>query len=65
MTETEETETVVRDSGAPLTAAGERVYEVVRDGTRLRALTMRDHDAVNYAKAMGFVYVQPSIAKEQ
>lgn len=50
---------VVRDTGAPTTDDGERVYEVVRAGVQLRTITMRDYDAANYARAMGFVHMQP------
>lgn len=49
----------VRDTGAPMTEAGERLYEVVRDGVQVRTILMRDKDAINYAKAMGMAYVLP------
>lgn len=37
-----------------------RLYEVVRDGEQVLTIKMRDYDAVNYAKAMGYVYMQPA-----
>lgn len=52
-------ETVVRDTGAPMDG-DVRVYEVVRDGEQILTIKMRDYDAVNYSKAMGYVYMQPA-----